>query len=56
MKLKTLLGTGVVALSLIATPAMAHRAWIKPSTTVVSGENEWITFDPCTVCHGRRCD
>ena len=45
MKLKTLISTGVVALSLIATPAMAHRAWIKPSTTVVSGENEWITFD-----------
>lgn len=45
MKLKTLLGTSVVALSLIATPAMAHRAWIKPTATVVSGENEWISFD-----------
>lgn len=45
MKFKHLIGTGVVALSLIATPALAHRAWIKPTTTVVSGDDEWISFD-----------
>ena len=45
MKIKHLIGTGVVALSLIATPALAHRAWIKPTTTVVSGDDEWISFD-----------
>ncbi|MEG3765387.1 DUF4198 domain-containing protein [Alteromonas sp. 14N.309.X.WAT.G.H12] len=45
MKLRSLISTGVVALSLIATPALAHRAWIKPTTTVVSGDDEWISFD-----------
>ncbi len=23
----------------------AHRLWIKPNTTAVSGQNEWVTFD-----------
>ncbi|MBU2978171.1 DUF4198 domain-containing protein [Alteromonas sp. C1M14] len=45
MKFRSLISTGVVALSLIATPALAHRAWIKPTTTVVSGDDEWISFD-----------
>lgn len=33
------------AASLMAGAASAHRAWILPSTTVVSGENAWVTFD-----------
>ena len=23
----------------------AHRLWIKPNTTTVSGQDEWVTFD-----------
>ncbi|SHJ19482.1 Uncharacterized conserved protein, contains GH25 family domain [Rubritalea squalenifaciens DSM 18772] len=26
-------------------PALAHRAWILPSTTVLSGDTPWVTFD-----------
>jgi uncharacterized GH25 family protein len=26
-------------------PAQAHRAWILPEATVLSGENPWVTFD-----------
>ncbi|MBK1832261.1 DUF4198 domain-containing protein [Verrucomicrobiaceae bacterium R5-34] len=26
-------------------PALSHRAWLLPSTTVLSGENTWVTFD-----------
>lgn len=36
----------VAAIAAIAVPAAyAHRAWMLPSTTVVSGENNWITVD-----------
>jgi uncharacterized GH25 family protein len=28
-----------------ATPLAAHRMWIQPSTTTVSGEDSWVTFD-----------
>lgn len=35
----------MVALCVFAQPASAHRAWIKPTTTVVSGEDEWVSFD-----------
>ncbi|MEP6784690.1 MAG: DUF4198 domain-containing protein [Sphingomonadales bacterium] len=28
-----------------AGPAAAHRLWMLPSTTVVSGEESWVTFD-----------
>lgn len=45
MKLSRLFTTGVLALSLAAAPAMAHRIWVKPTTTVVSGDDEWISFD-----------
>lgn len=36
-----------VALSslLISAPSWAHRAWIKPDTTVVSKEDSWVAFD-----------
>ncbi len=29
----------------LALSAQAHRAWILPSSTVVSGEDVWVTFD-----------
>ncbi|MEM0516480.1 DUF4198 domain-containing protein [Pseudoalteromonas sp. YIC-827] len=29
----------------VAQDAHAHRAWLKPNTTVVSGDESWITFD-----------
>lgn len=36
----------VAAIAAIAVPAAyAHRGWLLPSTTVVSGENNWITID-----------
>lgn len=30
---------------LLSLSAHAHRAWIAPSSTVLSGENPWVTFD-----------
>ncbi|HTN14166.1 MAG TPA: DUF4198 domain-containing protein [Sphingomonadaceae bacterium] len=30
---------------LVAAPLQAHNAWIKPSTTIVAGEDGWVTFD-----------
>ena len=45
MKLIRTLTATLLALALFASQAQAHRLWIKPNTTVVSGENEWITFD-----------
>lgn len=33
------------AATLLAGAAHAHRAWILPSATVVSGDNAWVTFD-----------
>ena len=34
-----------VAATLMIGAAHAHRAWILPSATVVSGDNVWVTFD-----------
>ena len=44
---KKLINIAVLPLSLllIATQANAHRAWIKPSETVLSGEQNYVTFD-----------
>jgi len=43
MNMKPLLALAVlVALS---SPALAHRFWILPSSTVLSGEEPWVTFD-----------
>ena len=33
------------AASLMAGAAHAHRAWILPSATVVSGDKAWVTID-----------
>lgn len=35
-----------LGLALVAAPAAeAHRAWLKPQTTVLSGEQAWVTLD-----------
>lgn len=44
MKLRTLITATALTISLISS-AQAHRLWIKPSTTLSSGESEWVTFD-----------
>lgn len=45
MKKHLLIGLSAAALLAASPLASAHRMWIKPTTTVVSGENEWISFD-----------
>lgn len=45
MKKKTLLVTTIASALLLSTPSWAHRAWIKPDTTVISQANSWIAFD-----------
>tara|TARA_Y100000588_G_scaffold93067_1_gene100748 strand:- start:56172 stop:57011 length:840 start_codon:yes stop_codon:yes gene_type:complete len=37
--------TALATTAVISQSAHAHRVWLKPSTTVVSGDDEWITFD-----------
>ncbi|MBK1832260.1 DUF4198 domain-containing protein [Verrucomicrobiaceae bacterium R5-34] len=46
MKLKPCLLAAAV-LALASHLAHAHRVWILPSTTVLSGESPWVTFDAC---------
>lgn len=37
---------GIAALlAVTASPVLAHRFWILPSTSVLSGENQWVTID-----------
>ena len=37
---------GIAALlALTAVPASAHRFWIIPSTSVLSGDDQWVAFD-----------
>ncbi|MGJ8655215.1 MAG: DUF4198 domain-containing protein [Akkermansiaceae bacterium] len=39
-----------LTLALLASSVLssnAHKAWINPSTSVISGENAWVTFDAC---------
>ncbi|MDV6316604.1 DUF4198 domain-containing protein [Idiomarina sp. HP20-50] len=46
MKLSSVLTTSLAVLTLFAsTSSEAHRVWIKPSTTIVSGDSGWVTFD-----------
>jgi uncharacterized GH25 family protein len=35
----------LAALVTLSSPALAHRFWILPSSTVLSGEEPWVTFD-----------
>jgi uncharacterized GH25 family protein len=44
IRLKALL-VGIAAASLFAAPASAHRQWMLPSATTVSGDDVWITVD-----------
>lgn len=44
MKLHQLLLVPVVA-ALSTSPALAHRFWIIPSTSVLSGDQPWVSFD-----------
>ncbi|MCW1923201.1 DUF4198 domain-containing protein [Luteolibacter arcticus] len=43
MNMKPLLA--LAALVTLSSPALAHRFWILPSSTVLSGEEPWVTFD-----------
>lgn len=45
MKLAKRLLIAAAAATLMAGAAHAHRAWILPSATVVSGDNPWVTID-----------
>lgn len=46
MKLSSVLTTSLAVLTLFASSSSnAHRVWIKPSATVLSGDSEWVTFD-----------
>lgn len=44
---KTLLGFAVTAAlaALTAVPASAHRQWMMPSSTILSGDDVWVTVD-----------
>ncbi len=44
MRLKTILFAATAAVSL-ATPALAHRQWLLPSTTTLSDTNQYVTVD-----------
>lgn len=35
----------LAAVTLVASPAAAHRQWMLPSSTVLSGEGVWVTVD-----------
>jgi uncharacterized GH25 family protein len=43
--LATRLVVAATAAALMAGAAYAHRAWIVPSATVISGDNAWVTID-----------
>ena len=36
---------GLAAATTLATPALAHRQWMLPSATVLSGGDQWVTVD-----------
>ena len=43
--LRTKLFIAAFASASIAAPLHAHRLWMQPSTTIVSGDDDWVTFD-----------
>ena len=46
MKLSSVFTTSLAVMTLFSsTSSEAHRVWIKPSATIVSGDSEWVTFD-----------
>ena len=51
----------IIALLACSLPlvANAHRAWVLPAATVLSGENAWVTFDAAVsndIFHRPRTD
>ena len=36
---------GLAAATALATPALAHRQWMLPSATILSGDDQWVTVD-----------
>jgi uncharacterized GH25 family protein len=44
IRLRPLL-VGIAAAALLAAPASAHRQWMLPSATTVSGDDVWVTVD-----------
>ena len=44
-RLRLALLAAAAALIGVSSPAAAHRQWIVPSATVLSGEDPWVTFD-----------
>jgi uncharacterized GH25 family protein len=47
LTLKPVLSRGLIAALLLAVPftAQAHRSWMLPSATVLSGQDPWVTVD-----------
>uniref|UniRef100_Q07HT9 DUF4198 domain-containing protein n=1 Tax=Rhodopseudomonas palustris (strain BisA53) TaxID=316055 RepID=Q07HT9_RHOP5 len=45
MKRSVKLATLVAAISLVSASAEAHRTWLLPSATVLSGKDSWVTVD-----------
>lgn len=45
MRLAVRLLAAVAAIGLAATTASAHRQWMLPSSTIVSGDDVWVTVD-----------
>jgi hypothetical protein len=45
MRFRTVLIAAAAASSALATPAMAHRQWLLPSTTTLAGTSEYVTVD-----------
>jgi uncharacterized GH25 family protein len=43
--LAKLAAVGLLAATCLGTPAQAHRLWMLPSATVLSGADQWVTVD-----------
>lgn len=45
MTLRVKLLAAAAGIAALAAPLQAHRLWIVPSTTIVSGDDDWVGFD-----------
>lgn len=45
MRVTLRLLVGAISLLVATSPALAHRQWMLPSATVLSGEDNWVTVD-----------
>ena len=43
--MKRSLAVAIDLASVIPAPALAHKAWLQPSQTVIAGTHPWITVD-----------